>query len=193
MFMRKVTAVVIGLALASASLMAHLVVPSEFRDVVNDASLIVRGRITDVRAVAVPGKGIDSIATVSVENVIKGQASSFVYVRVPGGVIGRTRFVMVGAPAFKTGQRAVLFLRPSPTDTTFLPIGLTMGIYPIQTEATTQRAVILPPVVTLRTTANAVPAVRGDPNRKPMTVPEFESMVRAVMTIPGQAIPRGGR
>jgi len=192
--MRKVTAVVIGVVLAGATLAAHLVIPSEFRDVVNDASLIVRGRITDVRAVAVPGMGIDSIATVAVENVLKGSASGFVYVRVPGGVIGRTRFVMVGAPAFKTGQRAVLFLRPSTADTTFRPIGLTMGVYPIQTEATTQRLVILPPVVTARTPTKAPPTVRGDRSRKPMTVPEFESMVRTVMaTIPGQAIPRGGR
>jgi hypothetical protein len=69
---------------------------------------------------------------VLVENLLKGQASSFVYVRVPGGTIGDIRYTMVGAPTFKTGQRAVFFLKPGITDSTYRPVGLTMGLYRIQ-------------------------------------------------------------
>ena len=85
--------------------------PAGFREIVADASVIVRGRITDVRAVAVAGAGIDSVATVAVESVLKGEAAAFVNVRVPGGEIGRTRFVVVGSPTFKPDQRAVFFLK----------------------------------------------------------------------------------
>ena len=186
-------ALAIGLALASIPVSAHLVIPADFRDVVNDASLIIRGRATDVRSVVVPGSGIDSIVTFAVENVLKGTASGFVYVRVPGGVSGRTRFVMVGAPTFKTGQRAVLFLKPSIADVSFRPIGLTMGVYPIQPDPATQKLVVQPPVISTRGIA-VVPPQRGDRDRKPMEVPEFESLVRTVMSAKtGQPIPKGGK
>ena len=123
------------------TLVAHTVVPAEFREVVSEATLIVRGRITDVRSVdTVPGQGVDSIATVLVENRLKGQASSFVYVRVPGGTIGSIRYTMVGAPTFKPGQRAVFFLKPGINDTTYRPVGLTMGLYRIRAEPRTESA-----------------------------------------------------
>ena len=179
---------------SSMTLAAHTVVPAEFREVVSEATLIVRGRITDVRSVeALPGQGVDSIATVMVENLLKGQASSFVYVRVPGGTIGAVRYTMVGAPTFKTGQRAVFFLKPGVTDTTYRPVGLTMGLYRIQAEPRTNRQVVEPPLVGGRTTAAAGPAIRGDVRRKLMPVAEFESLVRLSMASRILAAPRGGR
>ena len=89
MFMLRKSLVVAAMAVvAGPSLVATVVVPAEFRAIVTDAALIVRGRVTDVRAVAVPGRGIESIATVAVEAVLKGTAESFVSVRVPGGTVG---------------------------------------------------------------------------------------------------------
>jgi len=192
--MRIAVAAVVMLA-SSMTLTAHTVVPAEFRQVVSEATLIVRGRITDVRSVeaTVPGQGVDSIATVMVENRLKGQASSFVYVRVPGGTIGAVRYTMVGAPTFKTGQRAIFFLKPGVTDTTYRPVGLTMGLYRIQAEPRTNRQVVEPPLVGGRTTAAAGPAIRGDVRRKLMPVAEFESLVRLSMASRILAAPRGGR
>jgi hypothetical protein len=193
--MRIAVAAVVVLAW-SATLVAHTVVPAEFREVVSQATLIVRGRVTDVRSVdaTVPGQGVDSIATVLVESLLKGQASSFVYVRVPGGTIGTVRYTMVGAPTFKAGQRAVFFLKPGVSDTTtYRPVGLTMGLYRIQAEPLTKRQVVEPPLLGGRTTAAVGPSIRGDVRRKLMPVAEFESLVRLQMASKVLAAPRGGR
>ena len=178
------------------TLTAHSVIPAEFREVVSEATLILRGRVTDVRAVeaTVAGQGVDSIATVLVENLLKGTpTSSFVYVRVPGGTIGSIKYTMVGSPTFKAGQRAIFFLKPGITDPTYRPVGLTMGLYRIQAEPLTNRQVVEPPLVSDRTTAAAGPAVRGDVRRKLMPVDEFESLVKLSMATRSIAAPRGGR
>jgi hypothetical protein len=154
--------------------------------------LIVRGRVTDVRSVSVPGNGIESIATVAVESVLKGQASAFVYVRVPGGEAGRSRVVMVGAPTFRNGQRAVLFLRQSTTDSSYRPIGLTLGVYRVQPDPRTSRPVVAPPLVSGVTEGRFGPAVRGDTRRRLMPIQDFESLVRAVVASSGQAVIRRG-
>jgi hypothetical protein len=180
-----VLVVIVGVAPA---IEAHLLVPAEFREVAADASVIVRGRITDVRSEAVAGSAIDSVATVAVDTVLKGNAGRFVYVRVPGGQIGRRRFLMVGAPIFRVGERAVLFLRPSPTDATHRPIGLTLGVYPVLADAATRSLIVQPPLVPGRTDVTAGPTVRGDRRRRALTVPEFESLVRLVLAAPANAV-----
>ena len=191
--MQRVVAVAAVVVVAwSLTLAAHSVIPAEFKEVISDSTLIVRGRITDVRSVeaTTPGQGIDSIATVAVENLLKGRATDFVYVRVPGGQIGTTKYVMVGAPTFKTGQRAVFFLKPGVTDTTYRPVGLTMGIYRIQPEPQTRRAVVEPPLLAGKTANATGPAIRGDARRKLMPVSEFESLVKLAMASTATAGPR---
>jgi len=194
--MRKLFVIAAAVALASLTLAAHVVIPAEFKEVVSDATLIVRGRITDVRVVdGGPPAGVESVATVAVESVLKGQASDFVYIRVPGGQIGQVRHVMVGAPTFKPGQRALFFLRPGVTDTAYRPIGLTMGVFRVQSDPKNGQPVVEPPLVGGKTAALSGPAVRGDVRRRMMPVSEFESLVRLVIASPaGQAVPRwGGR
>jgi hypothetical protein len=172
---------------------ASLTVSTDFREIVSDATLIVRGRITDVRAAAVPGKGIESIGTVAVDGVIKGTAASFVAVRVPGGSAGGRRFVMVGAPTLRVGEQAVFFLKRDP-ESGWRPIGLTQGIYRVQAEPLTGRPVVRPPVVAGRTAPLSGQTVRGDLRRTLLPVPEFESLVKLVMAMPAppRAVPRGG-
>jgi hypothetical protein len=168
---------------AAVTLGATVVVPTEFREVVADAGLIVRGMITDVRAVEVRDDGIDTIGTVAVESVLKGAADGFVSIRVPGGTIGRTRFVMVGAPVLTVNERAVFFLKRG-TDNFWRPVGLTMGISRLQADAATRQWVVNAPLLAGRT-ASVGPVVRGDVRRKPMSVPDFEALVRLVAA--GQA------
>jgi len=191
--MRRQITAVIALALAGVSLHASLTLPADFRTVVNDASLIMRGRVTDVRSITVPGVGVESVATFAVENVVKGHASGFVYVRVPGGIIGSRRYVTVGAPAFRVGQRAMLFLRPGATDTAFRPIGMTMGVYPIQVDPATGRTLVEPPLFAGKTADAKGAVVRGDKRRTAVTVPEFESLVRLAMTSPPGAVTNRGK
>jgi hypothetical protein len=180
-----------AVALSIVPLAATVLVPAEFREIVADASLIVRGRVTDVRSLVVSGAGIDSFATVAVDAVLKGQAGPFVSVRVPGGAVGRTRVVMAGAPRLHPGDQAVFFLRQY-SDGSFRPVGLSMGIYRLQREAGLGRLVVDAPLVS-GVTASVGRVVRGDARRRPMPVSEFESLVRLVIAgrvRSGQAVPR---
>jgi len=188
------TLCVLGVAVlvGGTSLVATISVPAEFREIVSDAGLIVRGRITDVRGVVVPGAGVDSIATVAIETVLKGSAADFVSVRVPGGDVGRYRHVMVGAPTLRAGERAVFFLWRG-GDNTWRPVGLSMGIYRVKSDPQTGQPVVNPPLVVGRTTSVGR-VVRGDTRRKLLPIQEFESLVRLVIAgRTGQAVPRGGR
>jgi len=157
---------------------ANTVVSAEFREIITDAERIVRGQITDVRAIDVPGRGIESVLTVAVESVVKGAESRFVYVRIPGGEIGRTRFVMVGAPRFQRGERAVFFLEQG-RDSAWRPVGLSMGVYRLKVDARTGGAVVPAPVIA-RVTASVGRVARGDARRGSMPVEEFEALVRTV-------------
>jgi len=177
---------VMGLALAAGMpLAAHVVVPTEFREVVAEAPLIVRGTVTDVRVVSQPGPTVESVATVAIESVLKGEADRFVSVRVPGGQVGTRRFVMVGAPTLVAGEHAVFFLRRDRSGS-WRPVGLSMGVYPVRADRQTGRGVVAPPAVA-GWTASVGPVVRGDTRRQTVSVQEFESMVRLIAA--GRAIP----
>ena len=175
----------------SLPLGASLTISTEFREVVADAALIVRGHLTDVRAVEVPGKGIESIGTLAVDSVLKGSAGPFVSIRVPGGTVGSQRFVMVGAPSLRAGAHGVYFLKRDP-DNAWRPVGLSLGIFRVQAEPGTSQPVVHPPVVRGRTAPLVGRTVRGDLRRTMMPVPEFESLVQLVMKMPPppRAIPR---
>jgi hypothetical protein len=189
---RRLMALFIGIAAILGvhhALEATLLVPAEFREVVSEATLIVRGTVTDVRSFVVSGNAIDTVATVAIATRLKGEADGFVGVRVPGGEVGRTRYVMAGAPTFRVGQHAVFFLKRA-SDASWRPIGLTQGVYRVQAEAGTGRAVIQTPVVTQPARERVA---RGDVRRRALPVAEFESLVRLVLASPPQAIPRSGR
>lgn len=191
--MRRVLLLLTALALAESTLWATVTVPAQFREVVADAGLIVRGHVTDVRSFVTTGRGVQTVATIAVDTVLKGQADTFVGVRVPGGEIGRYRYVTVGAPTFHLGESAVFFLQQG-SDGAWRPIGLTMGVYRVQTDPATGRAVVHPPVVSGQTSGSRGPSVRGDSRRRLMPVSDFESLVRLVIASPRNlAIPRGGR
>ena len=99
------------LVLAAVTLSAHTVLPTAFPEVVAQSTMIVRGRVTDVRVAKDPDSGVESIATVAVDHVLKGGSSPFVSVHVPGGLVGRTRVVVSGAPTLRAGDEAVFFLK----------------------------------------------------------------------------------
>jgi len=170
---------------AGVSLMAHSVVPTEFREVVAAAPLIVRGTVTDVRAVVGSGRTVESVATIAVETVLKGEADRFVSIRVPGGTIGTRRFVMIGAPSFAAGQNAVFFLSRDGSGF-WRPVGLSMGVYRVRADRTSGMPVVAPPAVA-GWTASTGRVVRGDTRRQTVPVQEFESMVRLIAA--GRALP----
>ena len=120
--------VILGVGLAQAALGANTFLSAEFREIVAESAVVVRGRVTDVRAVRSAAGDVESVVTIAVDAVLKGAAGPFVSMRVPGGVIGRYRTVMTGAPVMRMGEHAVFFLKRGPADT-WWPVGLSQGIY----------------------------------------------------------------
>lgn len=166
--------------MSAVAVEATVVVPVSLRELVAEATLIARGRVTDVRGVAV-AHGIESVATVQVASVLKGAADTFISVRVPGGQIGRYRFVMIDAPTFTTDENAIFFLRRDAANA-WRPIGLSAGIVRIQTGPRAAQTVD-PPLVVGRT-VSAGQIVRGDARRTPMALTDFETIVRQLMAAP---------
>jgi hypothetical protein len=174
----RVLACVIGFAISLASLSAHVTLPTEFREVVGSATLIVRGRVTDSRTLAAREWGVESTAAVAVERIIKGTAGEFVSVVVPGGSVGRYSWKMVGAPSLRPGERAFLFLKRDSANL-WRPVGLAQGVYPIAASAT-RVDVVDPPLILSKNADGRV--VRGDARRRLMGVAEFESLILVVMS-----------
>jgi hypothetical protein len=187
---RSILSVLVAVFLCAGPASATVTAPAEFREIVADAALIIRGHVTDVRGVVVPDRGIESIASIAVDAVLKGDAADFVSIMLPGGRVGRYRVEMVGAPKLRTGDRAVFFLKRD-SNNIWQPVGLSMGIYRLQPAPSTGADVVNPPLV-MGQTADAGAVVRGDARRGPMTVSDFVSLIHVVMAGQGTAA-RGGR
>jgi hypothetical protein len=186
---RRLVVLAIAVSAAGLAASAHVTVPAEFREIVEESTVIARGLVTDVRSVAVPGRGIDSLATVAVESTVKGDAPAFMTVRVPGGQIGSRRVVMVGAPTLRAGDRAVFMLKQDPQQF-WRPVGLSSGIHRVRTDAASGRQLVTPPFIAARSAAG--PIVRGATSRQPMRVEDFEALVRTLSQDRGRAVRRGG-
>lgn len=150
------------------------VAPLSFEQLVNKSALVVLARVTDVRGEFIAdGRGIESVVTVSVLKELKGGASDTLQFRVPGGRAGRYLNLIPGAPAFTSGDLAVIFLTARGAR---LPIttGLTQGVYRVQRGS--GEMMVMPPVID----NGATRIVRGDVQRKPVSLSAFEASVRAI-------------
>jgi hypothetical protein len=157
---------------------ASTLLPADFRVTVTDATVIVRGRVTDVRAVRSLSGEVETVATVAVEATLKGDARTFVSMRLPGGVIGRYRTVMPGAPRVEVGEAGVFFLKAAPGGSLW-PVGLSSGIYRVSSGD--GRPMVTPPVLPGVTTAATGVVRRGDTRRTRLPLSEFESLVALVL------------
>jgi hypothetical protein len=157
-----------------ASVSALVVVPAEFSEMVAASQTIVHGRVVDVQSYETAGRRtIETLVTVQVVEVIKGQPGSTAYFKLPGGQVGRYRRVMVGAPQCARGDELVLFLRGS-APAVPMPFGLTQGVYRVSRSATGQ-ATVMP-----RINVGSDRVVRGDPSRRPLELAAFTNVVRTV-------------
>jgi hypothetical protein len=175
----RLTLVVASLLTLPAAAIAHIEAPADFRTLVATAETIALGRVTDVRSTTLPSGEIVSVVTVAVDDTLKGTAETFVSVIVPGGEVGRIRTVMPGVPTLRVNDAAVFLLRRGP-DNVFRLATLGSGLYRLRRESGTGRIVIDPPAVAGQTAAPGV-IDRGSVMRQPMTVPEFEALVRLVV------------
>jgi hypothetical protein len=89
------------------------VIPPSFDSLVSSANTIFVGEVMDVRAewLSTPqGRAIRTHVTFRVEDVWKGSAGAVTQLEFLGGTIGATTMEVVGMPAFREGQRSVLFV-----------------------------------------------------------------------------------
>lgn len=170
--------VVLG-AFGARTVRATTLVPADLGELSRDAVAIARGRVA-----AVDGRwtddrrGIETIVTLQVDEYLKGDLGAALRFRVTGGLLGRFRSVVVGAPRFAVGDRVVVFLGARGPMIPFL-VGFSQGVYRVVRDASRDAWRVTPPPV-VPSAADAVKIVRGDPSRVPMPLDDFEERVRAL-------------
>ena len=158
---------------------ATVIVPAEFREVVAGSTLIAHGRVIDVRAEWADGRRrIESVVTVNVLSWFKGGTEGTLAFVVPGGEIGRYRQVMIGAPIFKRGDEAFLFLKTGDSPLPYV-FGLNQGVFRVRADERGARMVMSPALLARGTEPEVVR--RGSVDRQPMPVQDFGSRIRSVL------------
>jgi hypothetical protein len=114
--MRRLVSLFVSCTLLMAGVASSTtVIPPTFESLVSTANTIFVGEVMDIRAdwIATPqGRAIKTRVTFRVEEVWKGAAGTVTQLEFLGGTIGRTTMEVVGMPAFRDGQRSVLFVSP---------------------------------------------------------------------------------
>lgn len=155
---------------------ATVLVPVDLGELSRDARAIIRGRVMAVGTQWTDDRRtIETIVTLEVETSLKGQLGSVVRFRVPGGLLGRYRSVVVGAPQFSVGQRVIVFLGASGPMVPYV-LGLNQGVYRLALTPAGAWMVTPPPILPSATG----PIVRGAAGRRPTPLADFEQDVRAL-------------
>jgi hypothetical protein len=168
---------------------ATIVVPADVAELAVEAGAIAHGRIVRVEARQGEGRRVERLVTLQVHEYFKGGWGNVVQFRMPGGTLGRYRTVMFGAPDFEEGDEVVLFLGARPEDDRDRParpyvLGMHQGVFRVVTEATGRRMVTPPVVQGLDSSTASSPTKRGDPNRVPMELREFQGRIAAALAAP---------
>jgi hypothetical protein len=163
-----------------ASLGATVLLPAEFREIVNGSEVIAFGRVVDTTAEESDGRTrVETLVTLRVDAYLKGGRGDTLVFKVPGGQVGRYRTIMVGAPAFTPGDEAVVFLTVRGADRPSV-FGLNQGVFRVRVDAQTKRRLVVPPALLART-ASPETVVRGSVSRRSVPLETFGAQVQAVM------------
>ena len=176
--MRTLLSLCLASALA-ATASATVLVPADVGELARDAVAIVRGRVVALNARWTDDhRSIDTIVTLEVERYLKGSFGPSLQFRVPGGELGRFRSVVVGAPEFAVDEHVVIFLGARGPSVPYI-VGFSQGVFRVVPSAEQAGWVVTPPPM-FPATAGTTRVVRGDANRRPMVLTEFEQRVRAL-------------
>jgi hypothetical protein len=155
---------------------ATVIVPADLGELSRDAYAIAVGRVVATEAQWTPGRrSIETIVTLAADDYLKGGLGATVEFRVPGGVLGRYRNIIMGAPRFTVGQRVVVFLGARGPSMPFV-VGLSQGVFRI-VERTDGTPMVMPTPVAPGTTG---PLARGSMERAPAALTTFAAQVRAL-------------
>jgi hypothetical protein len=106
---------VLGLVLCSARTRATTVVPMSIEDLARSSVAIVIGTVDDLTAVQSPDGRIFTLVHLTLEQVLKGDLSAAaITLKESGGTVAGRREVVFGAPEFRLGETALLFLSTAP-------------------------------------------------------------------------------
>ena len=167
--------------LAPAALGATVLVPAEFREIVNGSQLIAFGQVVETAAeMSDDRKRIDTLVTLRVQTYLKGGPGETIVFRVPGGRVGRYRNLMIGAPMFEIGDEAVFFLK-STGGAGFHIFGLSQGLFRVRVDEATRRRIVVPPALMAKGTTPEV-VVRGSTARRSVPLETFGAQVQAVLS-----------
>ena len=114
---RFLSRAVTALTLVVYTSVAHATTARRLSDeeLTSTASVIVIGRCTAVRSVW-EGRTLVTVATIAVEEALKGSPGTVLTVALPGGIDANRRFpvsvVWPGAPTLQIGEDVLLFLEP---------------------------------------------------------------------------------
>jgi hypothetical protein len=170
-------------------LRATVIVPAEFREIVNGADIIAYGRVVETSVESSDDrKRVDTLVTLHVGTYLKGGPGDTIVFRVPGGQIGRFRNVMVGAPQFAVGEETVVFLNVREGDHPFV-FGLNQGVFRVRIDDQTKRRVVTPPVLAARSSTPEI-VVRGAADRRPLPLETFGAQVQTVVAEGGARLAR---
>ncbi len=159
---------------------ATVLVATDLTGLSHDAMAIVRGRVASVDARwTADHRTIETIVTLEAESYLKGGLGDTVQFRVPGGVIGRYRSIVVGAPAFTVDQHVVVFLGARGPSVPFV-VGFSQGVFRMVRSADRTTWMVTPPT-DLRPSTGTVAIVRGDASRRPLALDDFEQRVRSLV------------
>lgn len=178
--MRALLASVSFLFLLVPTLAATVILPADFREIVSGSEIIVHGRVIDVQSVWVDDRSrIDSFVTVESATFYRGEPARTITFRAPGGEAGRYKHVMVGAPQFRVGDEAVLFLRTQQDGVPKI-FGLNQGLFRVRVDARTGRRVVIRQLL-IADPARATRVVRGVRERRQLTLDAFAAEIRAAV------------
>jgi hypothetical protein len=173
---RRVLPINLSILLFAALARATVIVPVDLGELSRDAKAIARGRVSAVTGRWTDDRRtIETVVTLDVDRYLKGSFGSTIAFRVPGGVLGRYRSIVVGAPEFAVGDRVVVFLGANGPMVPFL-VGFNQGVYRLLVAPDGSGWLVTPPP-NLPSATVSTPVVRGDPSRRPQRLAEFEQRV----------------
>jgi hypothetical protein len=177
--MRKLFVALMVWCALTGSTAAITVAPISFRQLVDESSVVVYGRVADVRGQWTDDRqGIDSLVRLDALQVIKGRAGEHVTFKTPGGEAGGRIHLLPGAPSFREGDLVLVFLGGGGAAYPRL-VGLTQGVFRVMPSPTTGALMVVSPPVEATHQA-AGPIERGDPRRRALSLDAFGAEVRAL-------------
>jgi hypothetical protein len=159
---------VITYILVIAPIAATTLVPMSFDELTAEASVVVHGHVIDAHGVWNPERrAIETLVTIQPLETFKGSIAGDVTLTVPGGDVGRYRYVVVGAPAFAIGDEVVLFLRTATASRPFI-VGFNQGVFRVTRDQANMARVRGVPLAQFAANVRArASARRQPPERRP--------------------------